>query len=391
MRGNSVSTVPHEVSFDAESVKQLKSRIAMTRWPRRFGVGDWDFGTDLGYLRSLVEYWCDGFDFEAAAQRINSIPNYLTDIDGLPIHHLHAPSVQADATPILLLHGWPGSVVEFLEVIPKLSEPSAAGPESFHVVAPSLQGFGCSPGIDEPGMSPMRISHRLAALMEELGYERFIVHGGDWGTLVATHIASLYPERVLGLHVTLTHPIPPTDVPDPMALVREHERTWLEENEFKAIDGRGYFEIQKTRPETLGFALTDSPVGWCAWVLDKFHQWTDCDRDGTRDIRNAVTWDQFLTNLSLYWFTDTISSAMHFYREQYLAVRSGQGSAGKVTVPTGAGIFPQEILKSPRAWMERRFPLVHWTEHPAGGHFGAMEQPGVFASDLRDFARTIGG
>lgn len=386
-----MSSVPYEISFATEAVTQLKSRIAMTRWPRRFEVADWDFGVDSAYLRALVEYWRDDFDFQAAAQRINAIPNFLSDIDGLPIHHLHARAADDDATPILLLHGWPGSVVEFLEVIPRLVAPHGAGEEAFHVVAPSLQGFGGSPGIDEPGMSPIRIAHRLAALMKELGYERFMVHGGDWGTLLATHIASLYPERVLGLHVTLTHPIPPNDVADPMSLVREHEVKWLQENEFKAIDGRGYFEIQKTRPQTLGFALTDSPVGWCAWVLDKFYQWTDCERDGVKDIRNAVSWDLFLTNLSLYWFTDTISSAMHFYREQYLAIRTGQGAAGKVTVPTGAGIFPNEILKSPKAWMERRFPLVHWTEHAAGGHFGAMEQPELFANDLRKFARKTEG
>ena len=384
-------SILHEIRFEAEAVEQLRSRIAMTRWPRRFHADDWDFGVDSEYLRSLVDYWCNGFDFEAAARRLNAIPNYLTDIDGLPVHHLHARSVRDNATPILLLHGWPGSVVEFLEVIPKLATPGEAGDESFHVVAASLQGFGASPGIGEPGLSPIHIAHRLAALMSALGYERFIVHGGDWGTLLATHIASLYPERVLGLHVTLTHPIAPADVADPMALVREHEREWLKDNEFKALDGRGYFEIQKTRPETLGFALTDSPVGWCAWVLDKFYQWSDCERDGKKDIRNAVSWDQFLTNLSVYWFTDTVSSAMHFYREQYLALRSGHGAAGKVVVPTGAGIFPQEILKSPKAWMERRFPLVHWTEHAAGGHFGALEQPVLFAKDLRAFARTIAG
>lgn len=382
-------SIPYQFRFEANAVDELRTRIAQTRWPRRFTAQNWDFGVDQDYLRDVVDYWRDGFDFEDAERRINAVPNYLTSIDGLPIHHLHSRSAQEDAVPVLLLHGWPGSIVEFLEVIPKLSAPESAELESFHVVAPSLQGFGASPGIGEPGMTPVRIAHRMAALMRELGYEQFVVHGGDWGTLLATHIASLYPQRVLGLHVTLTHPIPPGDVQDAMALVQDHERKWLKGNEFNALDGRGYFEIQKTRPETLGFALNDSPAGWCAWVLDKFYQWTDCERDGIRDVRHAVSWEKFLANLSVYWFTDTISSAMHFYREQYLALRNGTGAAGEVVVPTGAGIFPQEILKSPRAWYQRRFPLVHWTEHEAGGHFGAMEQPEAFASDLRAFAQTV--
>lgn len=392
LTGVPAGTVPHRITFDAAAVNELRSRIDLTRWPRRFGDEGWLFGTDQDYLRELVDYWHRGFDFVAAEHRINALPNFLTDLDDLPIHHIHVRSGTPEARAVLLLHGWPGSVVEFLDVIPQLSRPSGQGEEPFHVVAASLQGFGDSPGAAEPGLSPVRIADRLVRLMRKLGYERFIVQGGDWGSLVASHIASIHPERVLGLHVTLAHPIPPAGLDeDPLALVQPHERQWLKANAFHATDGRGYFEIQKTRPETLAIALSDSPVGWCAWVLDTFHRWTDCVRDGVADIRHAVTWDQFLTNLSLYWFTDTISSSMRFYREQFLVESSGAGMPGSIDVPTGVGVFPREIIKSPRAWMERRVPLVHWTEHPRGGHFGALEQPELFTRDLRAFAGHLDG
>ena len=340
-------SIPYQFRFEANAVDELRTRIAQTRWPRRFTAQNWDFGVDQDYLRDVVDYWRDGFDFEDAERRINAVPNYLTSIDGLPIHHLHSRSAQEDAVPVLLLHGWPGSIVEFLEVIPKLSAPESAELESFHVVAPSLQGFGASPGIGEPGMTPVRIAHRMAALMRELGYEQFVVHGGDWGTLLATHIASLYPQRVLGLHVTLTHPIPPGDVPDAMALVQDHEREWLKGNEFNALDGRGYFEIQKTRPETLGFALNDSPAGWCAWVLDKFYQWTDCERDGIRDVRHAVSWEKF-------WQTCPCTGSLTRFPRPCISTGSstwrcetGPGRPARSWSPPGLAFSPKKSSSHP--------------------------------------------
>ncbi|MCG2621294.1 epoxide hydrolase [Arthrobacter sp. I2-34] len=386
-----MTTTPFRFVFAPGEVQRLRQRIDLTRWPEPFEAPDWSYGTDPDYLRELVAYWRDGFDFAAAEERLNALPNFRTEIDRLPVHHIHLRAEDADAVPVLLLHGWPGSVVEFLDVIPRLARPREAGEEAaaFHVVAPSLQGYAGSPGASRPGMSPRTIAGRLARLMEELGYDRYVVQGGDWGSLVGSHLAALHPDRVIGLHLSIAQPVPPADLADPLAVVAEHEKPWLAANAVHAAEGLGYYAIQKTRPQTLAYALTDSPVGWCAWVLDKFHTWTDCERGGVRDLRNAVSWDAFLTNLSLYWFTGTIGSSIRLYREQFLAEQRGEGTPGPITVPAGVGIYPAEIVRSPRAWMERRLPVRHWHEAPAGGHFAALEQPRLFIDDLRAFRNSL--
>ncbi|WP_433376292.1 epoxide hydrolase family protein [Streptosporangium sp. CA-115845] len=383
---------PFRFTFAKEAVEDLRRRLELTRWPDELDAPGWSYGTDLGYLRELVDYWRDGFDFAAAERRLNEIPQFLTDVDGLDVHHLHARAANDDAMPLLLLHGWPGSIVEFLDTIPRLSEPERFGgrkEDAFHVVAPSLQGYGGSAPATAPGMSPRAMAGRFARLMAELGYDRYIVQGGDWGSLIACHLAAGHPDHVVGLHLSIAQPFPPPGEADPMSLVAEHEKPWMEANADHAANGLGYHAIQSTRPQTAAYALTDSPTGWCAWVLDKFHVWTDCERDGRRDIRNAVSWDAFLTNLSLYWFTGTIASAARLYREQTLAQGRGEGAAGPVAVPTGVAIYPGEIVKSPRAWMERRFPVAHWYEAPHGGHFAAFEQPETFAEDLRRFRAVL--
>lgn len=382
---------PFRFTFDQEAVADLRRRIDLTRWPDELDAPSWSYGTDLDYLRELVGYWRDGFDFAAAERRLAEIPQYVLEVDGLDVHFLHARAARDHAMPLLLMHGWPGSIVEFLDATPLLAEPERFGGragDAFHVVAPSLQGYGGSPGATAPGMSPRAMAGRFARLMAELGYDRFLVQGGDWGSLIGQHLAADYPGRVLGLHLSIAQPVPPPGEADPMSLVAEREKPWMEANARHAENGLGYYAIQSTRPQTVAYALTDSPAGWCAWVLDKFHVWTDCERDGRRDIRNAVSWDTFLTNLSLYWFTGTIASAARLYREQTLAQARGDGAAGPVTVPTGVAIYPGEIVKSPRAWMERRFPVVHWYEAPRGGHFAALEQPEIFVEDLRRF-RTV--
>ncbi|MGW4772579.1 epoxide hydrolase family protein [Nocardia sp. NPDC004278] len=383
---------PHSVRFPASDVQRLRQRLAETRWAPGFDSPAWSYGPPQEYVRTLVDYWRTEFDFDAAERRINAVPNWLLEIDGLDIHFLHARAATESATPILVLHGWPGSVVEFLEAAPRLADPSRYGApadEAFHVVAPSLQGYAYSPSAPGPGMSPRAMAIRFAVLMEALGYDRYLVQGGDWGSLVASHLAAMYPERVIGLHLSIAQPFPPNDVPDPMTLVEPHELPWVEANARHQAEGLGYYAIQATRPEALEYALTDSPAGWCAWVLDKFHAWTDAERDGIRDLRNALSWDTFLTNLSLYWFTGSIGSSIRLYREQSLATARGEGAAGKIEVPTGVTIYPAEIVKSPRAWMERRVHLVRWTTADSGGHFAAMEQPAVFADDLRAFHRAL--
>ncbi|MGO8858211.1 MAG: epoxide hydrolase family protein [Steroidobacteraceae bacterium] len=383
---------PFRFAVPDEAVTDLHARIDRTRWPDEVNDAQWGYGVRGDYLKSLVHHWRDRFDWRAAERRINALPQYVTGLGGTDIHFVHCRSPHEAATPLILTHGWPGSIVEFLDVIPWLVDPERFGgraEDAFHVVAPSLQGYGGSPPAAAAGMSPLCIARRHVELMARLGYGRYVAQGGDWGSLVAHHTATLDPAHCAGLHLNLLTPQPPKDVADPMDLVQDHEKAWLAAVARHVELGAGYYQIHRTRPQTLAYALTDSPVGWCAWVTEKFHGWTDCERDGVRDPRNAVSWDAMLTNISLYWFTGTIASSIRLYREQALAEARRDEVPGSVTVPTGIAVYPAEIFRCPRAWAERRYPIVHWYEAPRGGHFAAMEQPQIFAEDLRAFRAAL--
>lgn len=386
------SVRPFRLGVSDEAIADLHSRLDRTRWPDEVNDSAWEYGVSADYLRQLTGYWRNGFDWRAAESRINALPQFLTAIDGLDLHFVHCRSRHPDARPLLITHGWPGSIVEFLELIPRLIDPERFGGtarDAFHVVAPSLQGYGSSPPSAARGMSPLAIARRHAALMSRLGYTRYLAQGGDWGSLIAHHTAVVDAQHCAGLHLNLLVPIPPKDVADPMALVREHEKAWLGAVDLHVKQGTGYYEIQRTRSQTLAYALTDSPAGWCAWVTEKFHGWSDCERDGKRDPRNAVSWDAMLTDISLYWYTDTIASSIRLYREQALAEARGAEKPGRVSIPTGIAVYPAEIFRCPRAWAERRYPIIHWYEAPRGGHFAAMEQPELFAEDLRRFNAAL--
>lgn len=383
---------PFRFAISDRSIADLHARIDLTRWPDEVNDEAWGYGVRLDYLKELTDYWRRRFDWRAAEARINALPQFLTDIDGLDLHFVHARSAHSQAMPLLITHGWPGSIVEFLELVPRLTEPErfGASPEdAFHVVAPSLQGYGGSPPAVAAGMSPLPIARRHAELMARLGYTRYLAQGGDWGSLIAHQTAAIDPSHCLGLHLNLLVPVPPKDVADPMALVQEHEKPWLAAVTRHVEQGTGYYHIQRTRSQTLAYALTDSPVGWCAWVTEKFHGWTDCERGGRRDPRNAVSWDAMLSNISLYWYTGTIASSIRLYREQALAEERRDAPPGRVAAPTGIAVYPAEIFRCPRAWAERRFAIAHWYEAPRGGHFAAMEQPELFANDLREFRAVI--
>lgn len=384
---------PFRFAISDQSIADLNARIDLTRWPDEVNDGSWGYGVSMDYLRELTDHWRRRFDWRATESRLNSLPQFLTCIDGLDLHFVHARSAHPTATPLLITHGWPGSIAEFLELVPRLTEPERFGgsaADAFHVVAPSLQGYGASPAAGATGMSPLVIARRHAALMARLGYSRYVAQGGDWGSLIAHHTAAVDPEHCSGLHLNLVVPAPPKDLADPMSLVQEHEKIWLAQTARHVEQGTGYFHIQRTRSQTLAYALTDSPVGWCAWVTEKFHGWCDCERDGRRDPRNAVSWDAMLGNISLYWYTGTIASSIRLYREQALAEERGEGRPGRVAAPTAIAVYPAEIFRCPRAWAERRYPIVHWYEAPRGGHFAAMEQPELFAEDLRKFRAVIG-
>jgi pimeloyl-ACP methyl ester carboxylesterase len=369
-------------------IAALRARLAATRFPDEVNDADWGWGTSLPYLRELLAYWQTGFDWRAAEARLFAHPHYLVEIDGLDTHVLHARSPHAGATPLLMTHGWPGSVFEFLDVIPRLTEPEkfgGAAADAFHVICPSLPGYGFSAPATAPGMGQRATAARHVKLMAALGYDRYIAQGGDWGSFVSQHNAALDPQHCIGMHLSLLVPVLPAGVADPMALVLPQEQHYLARAQDYRDHGAGYFQLQRSKPQTLAYGLTDSPAGWCAWVAEKFHGWTDCGGE----IRNAVSWDALLANISLYWFTNTIASASRFYKEFYLSEQRGDASPGRITVPTGVAQYPYDLMGMPRAWAETLFPIAHWYEAPAGGHFAAMEQPALFAADLWAFKRAL--
>ena len=383
---------PYRFDVPTSAIEDLHARIDRTRWPDEINDLDWGYGVQLGYLRELVEYWRHRFDWPRAQARLNSLPQFVTAFEGLDLHFVHARSPHQTATPLIITHGWPGSIIEFIELIPRLTHPEQFGgtpADAFHVIAPSLQGYGGSPPAQQSGMSPVIIARRHALLMQRLGYSSYLAQGGDWGSLVAHITAVSDVQHCRGLHLNLLVPVPPDADSDPMALVKEHEKKWLQTVAAHVQNGTGYYHIQRTRPQTLSYALTDSPVGWCAWVTEKFHSWTDCERLGIRDLRNAVSWDDLLSVISLYWHTGTIASSIRLYKEQALAEAGAGRKLDAVTVPTGIAVYPAEIFRCPRAWAERRYPIIHWYEAPRGGHFAALEQPDLFAADLRQFRRVL--
>lgn len=369
-------------------IAALRARLTATRWPDDVNDENWGWGVPRAYLRELCAYWASDFDWRAAAAKLFAYPHFLHELDGLDIHFIHARSPHAHATPLIITHGWPGSLFEFLEVIPRLLEPEKFGGsarDACHVVAPSLQGYGFSPPATAPGMCQKAVGARHARLMAALGYDKYIAQGGDWGSIVSRQTAAQDPQHCIGLHMNMLPPIPPKGVKDPLSLVLPHEMRYLANTQAYRDTGAGYFHQQATKPQTLAYGLTDSPAGWCAWVTEKFHAWTDCQGD----LRNAVSWDTLLANISLYWFTNTIASASRFYKEFRLAEGAGTADPGRIETPTGIAVYPHDLTGCPRAWAEPLFPIVHWYDAPCGGHFAALEQPQLFTEDLWNFLKVI--
>jgi pimeloyl-ACP methyl ester carboxylesterase len=371
---------PFEVDVPEDELEDLRRRLIRARWPSQAPEPGWEQGTDLAYLRELVDYWLDGFDWRAQERRLNRLDHFLTTIDGQRVHFVHARSRHTQALPLVLSHGWPGSIVEFLDVFGPLTEPPDRG-DAFHVVAPSLPGYGFSGPTSEPGWHPRRMAQAFTALMDRLGYARYGVQGGDWGSLVSQNMADLAPDRVAGLHLNFV------SVPRPSG-ERTHE---LDPDERASVErmsafqqtGAGYSAIQGTKPQTLGYALDDSPAGLAAWIVEKFRAWSDCGGD----VERSFTKDQLLTNVALYWFTRTATSSARLYYEMRKAGRAALPQA-RVDVPTGIANYPGEIVRTPRRWVEHRYRVIHWVDQPRGGHFAAMEVPDLFVDDLRAFFRT---
>jgi microsomal epoxide hydrolase len=373
------------IQTDQHLLDDLNERLRRTRWPDQIDGAGWDYGTELGYLRDLCGYWAAGYDWRAAESRLNAWPQLLTVVDGTRIHAIHARSPHAGATPLLLIHGWPGSIVEFLDVIGPLVDPPAYGGEAadaFHVVCPSLPGYAWSGPTPDRGWGIRRVADALARLMTELGYERFGAQGGDWGGLATSHLGADHAARLIGIHLNLVITPPPTEAD--FAGLSEAELTSMASIGAFQKTETGYQAIQSTKPQSLAYGLTDSPAGLAGWIVEKFRTWSDCNGD----IETVFSRDQLLTNVMAYWLTGTIGSSTRLY---YESMRAGTFPAPDVPVsaPTGVAVFPKEIYSPPRRWVESFYNLVHWSEMPRGGHFAAMEQPELFVEDVRSFFRML--
>lgn len=380
---------PFTIAIPDSAIEDLQRRLEATRFPDQIPGTGWDYGTDTAYLKELVEYWREDFDWRAQERALNAFNQFVTPIDGVDVHFIHQRSPHPDAMPLLLTHGWPGSIVEFRKIIEPLTRPELYGgsaADAFHVVAPSLPGFGFSSKPTVIGYNPERMAHTLAALMDRLGYSRYGVQGGDWGAIINRILSFHYPEQVIGLHSNFVLASPPTDA-EVRARVPENDLALREARQAYMADEVGYQQIQGTKPQSLGVALNDSPAGLAAWIVEKFHGWSDLDPDAANPLETKFSKDEMLTNISLYWFTGSItSSARIYYESRNFPARE---TLGFVSVPTAGAVFPKEIYITPRLWAEAQYNIVRWTLMPRGGHFAAMEETELLLEDIREFFATL--
>jgi len=370
---------PFSISLPTTAIDDLRHRLASTRYPERETVGDWTQGVPLDKARALINYWRHRYDWRRFEARANAFPHFRTRIDGLGIHFIHARSSHSTATPIVFTHGWPGSFVEFLEVIGPLTEPARFGgnaADAFHVVVPSLPGFAFSDKPSATGWDVERIARAWATLMQRLGYERWVAQGGDWGSGVTHALARLRPPGLIAAHVNWPFVFPSKlpENPTPVEKRAFERAAWFQGEQ------SGYFREQATRPQTIGYALADSPAGQALWIYEKLQAWTD-NRGNPED---AIAIDAMLDDISLYWFTNTAASSARIYWENTQSARASF-SAGRIELPMAASIFPREIFCPPKEWAEALWPnLFYWNELDRGGHFAAFEQPKLFVEEMRN-------
>lgn len=348
----------------------LRRRLDNARWPVEIADAGWDYGTEQAFLRSVIDRWRDGYDWRATESEINRWGSHITIAAGQRVHFLHTPSSDPDAIPLVLVHGWPGSVVEFLDSLPLLQN-------DFHVVVVSMPGYGFSGPTTQRGVDVAAVAASVADVMAQLGYQRYLAQGGDWGAVVVRHLGEHYPHHAVAIHSNMLFSPTTPDDPDPMAGVTEAELAAISASGQRMAGGTAYMKIQGTRPHSLGYGLDDSPVGLAGWILEKFHAWSDI-REGI-----PIRTDRLIDNLMLYWLTGTATSAARLYCE---SDRAGTGVlsqwGGRIDVPTGYAVYPYELIQTPRAWVEKRYNLVHFTQQPHGGHFAAFEQPQLFSMDV---------
>jgi pimeloyl-ACP methyl ester carboxylesterase len=373
------AVVPFRVEVDPAQIDDLRRRLRVTRWPEPETVDDWSQGVPLAYIRELCRYWAEDYDWSQRQARLNDVPQYKTHLDGLDIHFLHVRSSHPGALPLVMTHGWPGSVVEFLKVIGPLSE-------TFHLVIPSLPGYGFSDRPARNGWTIERIADAWAQLMARLGYDRYGAQGHDWGTSVSTALAQRHPGHVAGIH--LVPPLAPPD-PDTFDELTDDERRALHDLGKAGESEDGYSLENATKPQTIGYGLVDSPAALGAWIIEKFYSWSDCDDD----LDSVFTRDELLDNVMLYWLPGTGASSARLYWESFRQVQRifRSESTDTVTVPTGCSIFPKENPRPSRRWAAKRFVNIrYWNEPAKGGHFAAFEQPELFVDEVRNCFRSLG-
>ncbi|ODU05958.1 MAG: epoxide hydrolase [Pseudonocardia sp. SCN 72-86] len=375
---------PYRLHVPQKAVDDLHDRLGRVRWPDELPDAGWSYGIPLEYLRELAHHWRTAYDWRVHEARINAMPQTITTIDGTAVHAIHVRSPEPDALPLVLTHGWPGSVVEFLDVVGPLADPRSHGGDprdAFHVVVPSIPGFGLSGPTSEKGWNVERIARAWAELMRRLGYEQYGAQGGDWGSRISWQLGLTAPEHVIGVHVNML--VPDVEGATGIDLTRP-EQDRLDRLAHMQSELAGYMRLQATRPQTLAYALTDSPVGQLAWIAERFMDWTDA----AVAPEDAVDRDHMLTDVSLYWFTGTAGSAARIYYEHV----HGGGSFGPpppTTVPTGVAVFAADTVLPIRRLAERTNTIVHWSEFDRGGHFAAMEEPDLLVSDVRAFFRRF--
>jgi len=379
LRPQPITIRPFKVHVPDSVLIDLRRRLAETKWPDQLPGTSWEYGADIKKVRELAHYWQNGYDWRAQEARINRFEQFTTEIDGQRIYFIHQRSPRADAIPLLLIHGWPGSILEFLALIDPLTHPKDSQSPAFHVVIPSLPGFGFSGPTTTPGWDPRRMAKALIVLMDRLGYSKYGIQGGDWGSEIARDMAYEAPAHVIGLHLNLLYADPPN--PEAIAQMSDSER-----RRFSYFDREesSFYRIQAAEPQTLAYALTDSPVGWLAWMIARFQLLTDNDGD----FLTAVDRDTFLTDVTLYWATGTIGSAMRIYREHRLNVGE-TARPPRLETPVAFADFPKEVFTSPFSWISRTYNVVQRTEMPRGGHFAALEQPDLLLDDMRKFFAKV--
>jgi microsomal epoxide hydrolase len=380
-----VTPETYTINVPDDILTDLRQRLSLTRWPDEIPDAGWQFGTDLSYIRELVDYWQHEYDWRKHEQRLNNFRHYKVQLKGITLHYIHQPGKGPDPLPLLISHGWPGSIYEFVKIIGPLTDPAGFGGDprdAFTVVAPSLPGYGFSPVPFQQRLDFEDIADLFALLMTEvLDFPFFAAQGGDWGAFITARLGFVYPDRIKGVHLNM---LPLAPHPSDRTNLTPAEKAFIEESKFFQVEETGYQWIQGTKPQTLAYALNDSPAGLAAWITEKFYTWTDCQGE----IESRVSKDDLLTNIMLYWVSQTINSSFWlYYQLRHHPWRLGPGQ--RIDVPTAIAAFPGEILRPPREWAARVFNLQRWTPMPSGGHFAALEEPEALVEDIRAFYRDL--